>query len=181
MTVDVSLSLSLSPALALELALALDLDLTSPSPPDLCCSDEIPIVQDFAIPTDLHLVFFVKGSCKGCFEFPGLPRKLLTYFFHYCTHAFHALDEVRPVPAVTLKALVRFSHACQAPVSAPCGVLVLGRSSANGSLGRWWRGSRASEGRDRSHVHEGGTRAWRNVCSAVGRGGGRRKGVEVGG
>jgi len=52
-------------------------------------------------------------------------------------------------------------------VSAPCGVLVLGRSSANGSLGRWWRGSRASEGRDRSHVHEGGTRAWRNVCSAV--------------
>ena len=57
-------------------------------------------------------------------------------------------------------------------VSAPCGVLVLGRSSANGSLGRWWRGSRASEGRDRSHVHAGGTRAWRNVCSAVGRGGG---------
>ena len=55
-----SLSLSLSPALALELALALDLDLTSPSPPDLCCSDEIPIVQDFAIPIDLHLVFFVR-------------------------------------------------------------------------------------------------------------------------
>ena len=57
-------------------------------------------------------------------------------------------------------------------MSAACGVLVLGRSSANGSLGRWWRGSRASEGRDRSHVHAGGTRAWRNVCSAVGRGGG---------
>ena len=57
-------------------------------------------------------------------------------------------------------------------MSVPCGVLVLGRSSANGSLGRWWRGSRASEGRDRSHVHAGGTRAWRNVCSAVGRGGG---------
>ena len=67
-------------------------------------------------------------------------------------------------------------------MSAACGVLVLGRSSANGSLGRWWRGSRASEGRDRSHVHAGGTRAWRNVCSAVGRGGGGgRKGVEAGG
>ena len=57
-------------------------------------------------------------------------------------------------------------------MSAACGVLVLGRSSANGSLGRWWRGSRASAGRDRSHVHAGGTRAWRNVCTAVGRGGG---------
>ena len=56
-------------------------------------------------------------------------------------------------------------------MSAACGVLVLGRSSANRSLGRWWRGSRASAGRDRSHVHAGCTRAWRNVCTAVGRGG----------
>ena len=36
-------------------------------------------------------------------------------------------------------------------MSAPCGVLVLGWSGATGSSG---------------------TRAWRNVCSAVGRGGG---------